>query len=168
MESIYIRSPRSGDGDALAQIWLDAATYYTNLNPELFQVPSADGLARSWEDWALETMPENTLRLVAEYNQRIVGFISASLVRPLEEAMRQFVRDVGYTRLMIDALVVEQASWQHGVGTALMNQAEEWGRSRGANVALLDTYFASPVSVRFYETSLGYQRRALLFRKKLR
>ncbi len=166
MEQISIRAPRAGDGDSLARIWLDAAKYYAGLNPELFQVPRADGLDDWCEQW-VKSIRENTLFLVAEENQRVVGFISARFVPPMEEAARQFVRDVGYPRLMIDAVVVEQTFWHHGIGTQLMNKAEEWGKSRGAKIVLLDTYISSPVSVRFYESSLGYQRRALLFRKKL-
>ncbi len=64
-------------------------------------------------------MPENTLRLVAEYNEGVACFVSAGLVPSMGEAAWPFVRDVGYTRLMIDALVVEPASWHRGVGTTL-------------------------------------------------
>jgi len=48
-----------------------------------------------------------------------------------------------------------------------MDAAEEWGRSNGAAIALLDTYVGSPVSVPFYEQRMGYERRALYFRKTL-
>ncbi len=167
MGNIVIRSPRMGDGDGLADVWLDAATYYANLNPELFQIPNSEGLADWCEAWAEKPLAEDSLLLVAEEDGQIVGFISSNTIQPIKDAARQFVRDVGHTQLVINALVVRQASWNKGIGTQLMNRAEEWGRSRGATIVLLDTYIASPVSVRFYETSLGYQRRALRFRKEL-
>ena len=45
---------------------------------------------------------------------------------------------------------------------------EAWGRDRGAEMARLDTYAGSPVSVPFYEQRMGYQRRSIVFQKPLR
>jgi hypothetical protein len=47
-----------------------------------------------------------------------------------------------------------------------MEAVEEWARSRGAVIGLLDTYIESPLSVPFYEQGMGYSRRALRFRKE--
>jgi hypothetical protein len=47
--SVQIRPPQPGDGEDMAQVWLSAAAYYAELEPALFQVPSADGLAGSFE-----------------------------------------------------------------------------------------------------------------------
>ena len=44
---LALRPPRPGDGPALARCWLDAGASYAALNPTLFQVPAADGLAQS-------------------------------------------------------------------------------------------------------------------------
>jgi GNAT superfamily N-acetyltransferase len=156
-----------GDGEGLARCWLDVAAYYAKLNPELFQIPDADGLAQVCEDWLLNVGGETTHSLVAEIKGQVVGFVSATMHPPIEQAARQFVRDAGLTRLVIDALVVQEAYWRHGIGRRLMDAAEEWGRIRGAAIALLDTYVGSPVSVPFYEQRMGYKRRALHFRKTL-
>jgi GNAT superfamily N-acetyltransferase len=78
------------------------------------------------------------------------------------------VREPGWTRLFIDALLVDQAVWREGTGTALLAAAEAWGRDRGADVVRLDTYAGSPVSVPFYEQRMGYQRRSIVFQKWLR
>ena len=167
MPNIVIRAPRAGDGEGLAEVWLDAAAYYASLNPELFQVPSREGLAEWCEGWAEKPAAEESLLLVAEEDGMVAGFIAADIVPPMEEAARQFVKDVGLTRLTINALVVRQSSWRKGIGGQLMSRAEQWGRGRGASVVVLDTYVESPVSVRFYETRLGYERRALVFREQL-
>jgi GNAT superfamily N-acetyltransferase len=164
---IVVRTPLVGDGEGLARCWLDTAAYYAKLNPELFQIPDTDGLAQGCEDWLLNAGGETTLSLVAEKNGQVVGFVSAIVHPPHEQAAHQFVRDVGLTRLLIDALVVQEAYWRHGIGRKLMGAAEEWGRARGAAIALLDTYIGSPVSVPFYEQRMGYERRALHFRKTL-
>ena len=44
---------------------------------------------------------------------------------------------------------------------------EEWGRSKGAVAAVCDTYSESPLSVPFWEERVGYERRAIIFRKAL-
>jgi GNAT superfamily N-acetyltransferase len=79
----------------------------------------------------------------------------------------QLVREHGWTRLVVDALIVHQSQWRQGIGTALLKAAEDWGRARGAQVARLDTYAHSPVSVPFYEDRMGYQRRSIVFQKRL-
>ena len=164
---VNIRALQAGDGEGLAQTWLDAAKYYVGLNSELFQMPEANGLVQWCEDWVVAQPSENDFLRVAEYDHHVIGFISATLHLPITDGHRQFVRDVNLTRLMIDALVVQQAYWRHGVGRRLMDVAETWGKSRGALLALLDTYIDSPVSVSFYEQRMGYQRRAVHFRKSL-
>jgi GNAT superfamily N-acetyltransferase len=165
--NIRIRVPQAGDGEGLARVWLDAANYYVRLNSELFQMPETDGLAQWCEDWVMPSESEDNFLRVAEYENQVIGFISATLHLPIRDGDRQFVRDMNLTRLFIDALVVRQAYWRHGIGRRLMDVAEDWGRNRGAVIALLDTYIDSPVSVSFYEHRMGYQRRALHFRKIL-
>ncbi len=68
---------------------------------------------------------------------------------------------------MIDALIVHRDHWRLGAGTVLLEAAEAWGRERGAQVVRLDTYADSPVSVPFYEHRMGYQRRSIVFQKRL-
>src|SRR5574341_1028599 len=138
--NIRIRVPQTGDGDGLARTWLDAANYYVKRNPELFHMPDMDVLIQWCEDWAVPSDSENSLLRVADYDNQVIGFISATIHPPIEDAHRQLVRDVNLTRLMINALIVQQAYWRHGIGRRLMKIAEEWGRSRGAVIALLDTY----------------------------
>jgi GNAT superfamily N-acetyltransferase len=67
----------------------------------------------------------------------------------------------------VDALLIDRDQWRHGAGTVLLEAAEAWGRDRGAQVARLDTYAHSPVSVPFYEDRMGYQRRSIIFQKQL-
>jgi GNAT superfamily N-acetyltransferase len=164
---ILIRDPHTGDGEGLARTWLDAANYYFKLNSELFQMPDTNGLVQWCEEWITANASEDSLLYVAEYEHQIVGFIGATIHLPVENAHRQLVRDVALIRLMIDALVVQQAYWRHGIGRRLMDVAELWGKSKGAVIALLDTYIDSPVSVSFYEKRMDYQRRSLHFRKML-
>jgi GNAT superfamily N-acetyltransferase len=165
--SIAVRAPQPDDGSDMARVWLSAAAYYADLEPGYFQVPAGEGLAESFEA-AFGTVGEDALMLVAELDGQVAGWLTARIERPAPGAARQMVREPSWTRLFIDALLVDQAVWREGAGTALLTAAEAWGRDRGAEVARLDTYAGSPVSVPFYEQRMGYQRRSIVFQKPLR
>jgi len=165
---VQIRPARPGDGEGLARVWLSAGAYYADLDPAHFQVPSADGLAESFEAAIKATSgSHDRLRLVADWNGQVAGWLTAHVEHPADNTAHQLVRDLGWIRLMVDALVVDQALWRQGTGTALLEAAESWGRDRGASMVRLDTYVRSPVSVPFYERHMGYQRRSIYFVKDL-
>jgi GNAT superfamily N-acetyltransferase len=148
----------------MARVWLSAAAYYADLDPAHFQVPPAEG--ESFEA-SFGTGGEDGLMLVADLDGQVAGWLTALIEYPGPGAARQMTREHGWTRLHIDALMVDQAAWHQGVGTALLTAAETWGRDRGARVVRLDTYADSPVSVPFYERHMGYRRRAIVFQKPL-
>jgi GNAT superfamily N-acetyltransferase len=157
-----VRAATAGDADAIARVWVDMASYYAWLDPERFRVPQADGLVE-WIEKSLDSSDDQTT-LVAEDAGQVVGFLEAHIIAPRENAPKQLMREAGQTRLIIDVIGVERPSWRHGVGTELMLAAEQWGRQKGAELAVVDTYVDSPVSVPFYER-LGYQPRQLSYRK---
>ena len=164
--SVQIRPPRPGDGQGMARVWLSAGAYYADLDPAHFQVPSTEGLAESFEA-DIGPGGEDALRLVAELDGLVAGWLTARIERPSARAAYQLVRELGWTRLFVDAVMVDQALWRQGIGTALLEAAESWGRDRGADVVRLNTYPGSAVSVPFYERHMGYQQRSILFQKPL-
>jgi GNAT superfamily N-acetyltransferase len=166
--SVRIRPGRPGDGDGMARVWLTAGAYYADLDPAHFQLPSAEGLAVSFDaDIAATSEDSEKLRLIAERDGDMAGWLTAHLEHPNTSAVHQQVRELGWVRLVVDALMVDQELWRQGTGTALLEAAESWGRDHGAVVARLHTYPGSPVSVPFYERHMGYQRRSILFQKPL-
>jgi len=166
--SVQIRPPRPGDGEGMARVWLSAGAYYADLDPAHFQLPSAEGLPESFEaDIEARSTDANSLRLVAERDSTVTGWLTAHVEHPAASVAHQLVRELGWIRLIVDALVVHRAVWRQGIGGALLTEAESWGRDHGAVVARLDTYLGSPVSVPFYERHMGYQRRSILFQKPL-
>jgi GNAT superfamily N-acetyltransferase len=162
-----IRDIRPGDGDGCARAWLDAGRLYAELDPEVIQVPDADGLAEWFENAIREPRTDDERWLVAEEDGRTVGMIEARIVRPVPDAHRQLQRDLARTRLVVNLLVVTEGYRRRGVGTALMEAAEEWGRSGGAVLAVTDTNLSSPLSVPFYTERMGYRRQAVVLRKGL-
>jgi GNAT superfamily N-acetyltransferase len=149
----------------MARAWLSAGEYYADLDPEYFQVPERQGLAELFEK-GIGRRGDDTLHLVAELDGQVVGWLSARLERPHENAPSQFVREQNWTRVVVDAVVVDRPVWRRGAGTALLGAAEAWARDRGAEVVRLDTYAESPVSIPFYER-MGYLRRSIVFQKRL-
>jgi GNAT superfamily N-acetyltransferase len=164
--TVAVRPLRPGDGAALSRVWLSAAAYYADLDPEHFQVPQAEGLAERW-DSQLTRHDDASLDLVAELDGQVVGWLWAKVEPPRQNASTQIVRELGWTRLEVVSLFVDRDHWRSGAGTALLEAAEAWGRVRGARVARLDTYADSPVAVPFYQEHMGYQRRSIVFQKRL-
>ena len=167
MERIVIRPARASDAADLARNWIEVARHYVELDPEAFRVPSTDGLVEFFEESLKRPRSEDSVWLVAEVDGQVVGDVSARLERPAEDAERQVLRYLGEVRVHVDALGVVQAHRRRGVGTRLMGAVEQWARERGAVCAMLDTYAASPLSVPFYEHGMGYQRRSIVFEKRL-
>ena len=167
MKPPVIRSARPGDAADLARNWIDAARHYADLDSDAFQVPAVDGLAAWFEELLVRPRSADALWLVAELDGRVIGDVSARLERPVEDAERQLLRDLGRARLYVDALGVEGSYRRRGVGAQLLRAAEAWGRDKGAVRAVLTTYHASPLSVPFYEQGMGYERRSIVFEKRL-
>jgi GNAT superfamily N-acetyltransferase len=161
-----IRDVRPGDGEGCAGVWLDAGRYYAALVPEVIQVPDADGLAE-WLEEAIGEERDGLWQVAEEPGAGVVGMVEATVVPPVPDARRQLQRDLGRTRLVVNLLAVAEGYRRRGVGTALMEAAEQWGRSRGAHVVVTDTNLSSPLSVPFYESRMGFERQAVILRKVL-
>jgi GNAT superfamily N-acetyltransferase len=99
---------------------------------------------------------------------QVVGMVDATVAPARPDGRWQLQRALSQTRLLINALAVADGYRRRGVGTALLTAAEEWGRRRGATVAMTDTNLRSPLSVPFYEDRMGYLRQAVVLRKTLR
>jgi ribosomal protein S18 acetylase RimI-like enzyme len=162
---ITVREARPGDGAGIVRCHRDSARYYVELAPDLFREPDEDGqieFAEPKGDGA-----DDSLELVAELDGEIAGHLEARLEPPLDSARYQILSDVGEPRLFINALATAEQFKRRGVATALVEAAEEWGRARDATVAFLDTWVGSPSSIPFWEQRMGYERRAIIFRKRL-
>jgi GNAT superfamily N-acetyltransferase len=164
---VVVRRARPGDGADLARAFANTARYYVELDPDAFQVPDPDGLAEWFEGLLRRQRSDDEAWFVAEVGGRVVGDVQARLERPVADAARQLLRDLGRVRLAVDALGVEEGYRRRGVGTRLMHAVERWARDRGAERAVLSTHAASPLSVPFYERRAGYERRSIVFVKRL-
>lgn len=164
---VAIREARAEDAVGIARLSRENSRYYVELAPELFQLPDDEGFVEFIESDSEWRESRDTLALVAEVDGDVAGYLEASLQRPNETARWQSQRDLSDIRLHINFVGTGDAYKRQGVATELVEAAEDWGRERGAVVALCDTFIDSPLSVPFWERRVGYQRRAIIFRKRL-
>jgi GNAT superfamily N-acetyltransferase len=165
--SAVVREYRAGDAAGISRISRENARFYVRLAPGHFKHPDEDGFVEFIEsDGEWRSAPEN-LALVAEVEGQVAGYLEATVQPPLETARWQAQRDLGEIRLLINFVGTADAYKRKGVATQLVEAAEAWGRSKGAAVAICDTYIDSPLSVPFWERRMSYTRRAIIFRKSL-
>jgi ribosomal protein S18 acetylase RimI-like enzyme len=164
---VLVREARADDAPGIARIGLENARLHVRLAPELFRVPDEDGLVEFIADDADWREDPANLALVAEVDGRVAGYLEASVQPPLESARWQSQQDLGELRLLINYVGTGEGYKRRGVATSLVDAAEAWGSGRGAKVAVCDTWIDSPMSVPFWEERMGYQRRAIIFRKPL-
>jgi GNAT superfamily N-acetyltransferase len=165
--AVSIREARDADAEGIARLSRENSTYYVQLAPEVFRLPDEEGLVAFIESDREWREGPDTLALVAEDDGAVAGYLEASLQRPNETARWQGQRDLSDIRLFINFVGTADAYKRQGVATKLVEAAEQWGRDRGAVVALCDTFIDSPLSVPFWEQRMGYERRAIIFRKRL-
>jgi GNAT superfamily N-acetyltransferase len=163
---VEIRDARPGDGEALARMWLEEGRYYAALDPEVFQVPAEDGLA-DWIEERLALPLEGGRHLVAVLDGQVAGFVLVRVESAADADRRQYVREVGETRAVIDALGAAEAFRRRGVATALVEAAEAWAREQRATLVWTWTYVDSPLSIPFWERRMGYRRRSVKLQKRL-
>ncbi|HEX3266933.1 MAG TPA: GNAT family N-acetyltransferase [Gaiellaceae bacterium] len=165
--AVTIRAARDDDAVGIVRLGQENSAYYVRLAPELFRIPDEEGLVefierdREWREGP------DTLALVADDDGAIAGYLEASLQRPDETARWQGQRDLSEVRLFINFVGTADAYKRQGIATKLVLAAEEWGRDKSAVVALCETFIESPLSVPFWERRMGYERRAIIYRKRL-
>ncbi|HLL68780.1 MAG TPA: GNAT family N-acetyltransferase [Micromonosporaceae bacterium] len=164
--AVTIRAVRVGDGAGCAEVWLDAARYYADLDPQNYQVPVKEGLV-AWFEQINAEQQVGHLRLVASRGDELLGLVWATLRPAADDAGRSMVRTRGFPQVYVAALAVRAGHRRTGVGTALMGEVERWGRTHGAALVSLDTNLHSTMSVPVYEDRLGYQRHAVILQKWL-
>lgn len=169
MTEISIRASRVGDGAACAALWQEMGSLFTEMNPHTFQVPSSEGLAEWFEEINANCRgDEARLLLIAEVDGVVAGALSAALHEPIPgAAQRELQTDLARPRLHVNSLSVSGAYRRDGVGTALMQAVEQWGRSRGAEVIILETEMNNPMSMPFYEQRMGFSAEVVIFRKEI-
>ena len=143
-----IRRARPEDEPALIELQHASAIHHASIDPDRWRRQTPEETARSRALWhGIQPRSEG---LVAEADGRVVGMIELWLKRPRDP-------DGARTpRVKVDLGIAVAPDWRgRGVGTALMNAAEDWARGQGAERMVLDLNAANRGALRLYER-LGY------------
>ncbi len=100
---------------------------------------------------------ENYKTLVALFENKVVGCITMVQTMALEY-------EVGY--LKINGLVVQESFQQKGIGTKLLNHAENYASEKGLSYLILNCGFQRTNAHEFYE-SKGFDKLSYCFTKKV-
>ncbi len=100
---------------------------------------------------------ENYKTLVALFENKVVGCITMVQTMALEY-------EVGY--LEINGLVVQESFQQKGIGTKLLNHAENYASEKGLSYLILNCGFQRTNAHEFYE-SKGFDKLSYCFTKKV-
>jgi GNAT superfamily N-acetyltransferase len=150
---ISVREALPGDADALELVHAEVAQYYGQGAPRPSEEPSAAG--------------GPALRLVAEVDGEIVGVLAARVTGDELDNSHGSDPQPAEKRLLISYLATAADRRRTGIGTRLVEAAEEWGRQSGAAVAETTTFQGSPLSVPFWEDRMGYEELATSLEKRL-
>lgn len=159
--ALRIRRATASDVEALTEIYLSSARHHAALDPGFYRIPERNAVSKHLEQAFVSDDPEVTVRLVAEVGTAVVGSADVELRTPPRSSMlrRQPGASVGVAVL---------AAWRgKGVGSRLMDAAEEWAREHGATRLLLDASAENTDAIRFYEERHGYRLRGVLLTKEI-
>ncbi|MGO2360665.1 MAG: GNAT family N-acetyltransferase [Brachybacterium tyrofermentans] len=125
--------------------------------PEIVALLADDVLGRERESSDLEPYVRAFARIDADENQLLVAVRDEAekIVATMQLTLMPSLSRGGATRLQIEAVRVDSTVRGAGLGSALFQWAQEWGREQGATLAQLTTDAARVDAHRFYER-LGY------------
>ena len=145
---MIIREARAADYRELCEIMEDADRLHRENLPGRFKRP--EGPVRA-EEYLLSLMadPDVALFLAVEA-ERLVGVVHV-LIRETRDIPILVSRRFG----LVENLVVREGLRRQGIGSALMEKAREWSKSRGATEIELNVYEFNQSAIAFYR-KLGY------------
>ncbi len=147
--SILIRRAAAGDADALTRTFLESAAHHARLDPKRYFVPQAEPIATLYREGRQHPPEATSITLVAELSGEIVGFVDVRLTYSPDPMHRPI------TYCHIVEIAVSRPHQHSGIGRALVEAAEEWGRQQGAEFASLEYLEANTGAAAFYRR-LGY------------
>jgi len=142
-----IRRAVAKDADGITRTFLESAEHHASLDSELYFVPEVETIAARYREGRQHPAEgrAESITLVAEINDDIVGFIDARLYQPTDAMHRQMVY------CLVSEIAVRREHQNHGIGRQLLRAAEDWGRQRGAEFAVLEYHAANTPAGAFYQ-----------------
>jgi ribosomal protein S18 acetylase RimI-like enzyme len=143
MEMPHIRPARDSDRDLLIEL-------SERLQEGVAAWRDPEAVRRAVTGWVRGSLDDlsdpDSAAFVAERDREVVGFVCVS-------ERSHFAGDVD---TYIGELVVSKVAEGGGVGRALVDAAQDWGRARGRRRVVVDTGAANTPARRFY-AALGFE-----------
>jgi GNAT superfamily N-acetyltransferase len=154
-----IRQAISTDSLRLSSLCMDVQRLHAEHHPDVFQMPQSEDFAVSFFE---EMLADPTVRIfIAEEDEESVGYILCKLV---ERPINPFT--FAASSLHVDQISVRPAARRHGVGLALMQQAEMLAKKWDIQRIQLDSWDFNISAHTFFE-HLGFQKFNFRFWRQL-
>ncbi|MCK6539142.1 MAG: GNAT family N-acetyltransferase [Anaerolineales bacterium] len=145
-----IRKATPRDKFSLSDLCTDVQTLHAQNHPDIFKTPGSADFAVSFFEEMLADDATNIY--IAEENAEPVGYILCKLIErpdtPFTFAMRY---------LLVDQISIRPAVQRHGIGSALLKQAETLARELGVSRIQLDSWAFNTDAHKFFEHE-GFQK----------
>jgi GNAT superfamily N-acetyltransferase len=147
MHEAAIRPAVADDADGITRTFLESAAHHASLDSELYFVPAFETIAARYREGRQHAAegPAESITLVAELSGEIVGFIDARLYHPTDAMHHQMIY------CLVSEIAVRREHQNHDIGGQLLQAAEDWGRRRGAEFAILEYHAANARAGAFYQ-----------------
>lgn len=157
--TISIRTVTINDVPAINVLMDEIHRHHVEGEPRVFKGPDSPVYPPERIEQGLAAPDE--CMIGAWDSDQMVGFLWGQYREREESHTHQQRRMV-----FIDNLVVARSHHGTGVGRALMDAAEAWGRNRGATEAVLTVWQFNEGAIKFYER-LGYESEQIRMYKPL-
>jgi GNAT superfamily N-acetyltransferase len=142
-------------------MYLESAEYHAGFDPERYSAPAFETtLARYREGRQHAAADGQGITVVAEVDGEIVGFVDAGL----EQSLDLMHREITYCH--VAELAVSDRHQNRGIGSLLLQAAEDWGRRMGAEFASLEFHNENKGAGLFYQ-KMGYNPASVTAIKRL-
>jgi len=143
-----IRQATERDYEELSKIYAEGDALHSKALPQVFR--EAEGPARTRESITSLISDENAALFVAEYKGQIVGLVHV-YIRESPTVPIMVQRRYAY----VGDLAVTTEFRRHGVGQALMNEAQRWAMQKKVSQLELTVWDFNEEAITFFK-GLGY------------
>jgi GNAT superfamily N-acetyltransferase len=155
MDVPLIRSADEQDFDALCRLYVDFHGFHVRGVPDRLRGlddPERNEYPRIKDTLGQIIGADDSAILVAELGGEVLGL--AEVYLKADDRTNSYI--VPYTYGFVQSLMVEEAGRHHGIGTHLLEAAQQWAQAKGATEIRLDAWEFDAGPLHFYE-KCGYR-----------
>lgn len=161
MPGPHIRLALPTDAEGITEVYMESAEHHAQIDPERCHFPDRNFIETRYRRGKQHPDPTApAITLVAELNDKIIGFLDAQLQKPFDPMLRPF------TYCFIADVAVAATHRSQGVGQQLLEAVELWAKEQKADYLSLIYNSGNPRAGELY-ARLGYQPGAISLTKVL-